>query len=289
MSLPDPRTFGSGETGEVTGIRRRARATAGDLLLDLRHRVRRTGATLDGLAERGPRRSVLALCIYRPDRDRALSLSRELARSRHDVVLAFGALGARDPRLAKETVVDGLGGGKFENLNAVWRASGADRSAPDWVVVADDDVGLPPRFLDRFLGLCEHFDLDLAQPAQTLRSHAAWHVTRRRGASLLRETRYVEIGPVTAFSREVADALIPFPALRFGWGLDLHWAALGRDRGWRLGVVDAVPVRHDQAPVATDYPRAEAVREEQEFLATRPYLDAAEAQETLRVHRRISA
>jgi hypothetical protein len=104
----------------------------------------------------------------------------------------------------------------------------------------------------------------------------------------VRETRYVEIGPVTAFSREVAAELIPFPDLRFGWGLDLHWGAVARERGWRLGVVDALPVRHDAAPVATDYPRAEAVREEQEFLSTRPYLHATEAQETLRVHRRIS-
>jgi hypothetical protein len=289
MTLPDRRTFDSGETGEVTGIRRRARATAGDLLLDLRQRALRTGATLDRLAERTPRRSVLALCIYRPGRERAVALASELARSRHDVRLAFGALGARDPRLADETVVGSLAGGKFENLNAVWSASGADGAVPDWVVVADDDVALPPRFLDRFLGLCEHFELDLAQPAQTLRSHAAWRVTRRRGGSLVRETRYVEIGPVTAFSREVAETLIPFPALRFGWGLDLHWGALARERDWRLGVVDAVPVRHDMAPVATDYPRAEAVREEQQFLATRPYLDAAEAQETLRVHRRITA
>ena len=41
--------------------------------------------------------------------------------------------------------------------------------------------------------------------------------------------------------------LLPFPELRFGWGLDLHWAALAAERGWRLGVVDATPVRHESA------------------------------------------
>ena len=44
----------------------------------------------------------------------------------------------------------------------------------------DDDVALPPRFTDRFVALFEHLGLDLAQPAQTWRSHAAWRVTRRR-------------------------------------------------------------------------------------------------------------
>jgi hypothetical protein len=287
MSLPDPHTFDSGETGEVAGFRRRARAAAGDMLLDLRQRAGRTGSELDRASAACPRRSVLVLCIYRPGRERAAALARELAQTRHDVRLAFGALGDRDPRLAAETAVDGLTGGKFENLNALWAAVSGEPAA-DWVLVADDDVALPPRFLDRFVGLCEHFRLDLAQPAQTLGSHAAWRVTRRRAGSLVRETRYVEIGPVTAFSREVAAELIPFPDLRFGWGLDLHWGAVARERGWRLGVVDALPVRHDAAPVATDYPRAEAVREEQEFLSTRPYLHATEAQETLRVHRRIS-
>ena len=290
MTLPDPRTFESGESGQVSGIRRRTRATVGDLVLDLGQRARRTGGMLDRAADRVPPRRVLVLCVYRAGRERAASLAREFERSRHDVHLAFGAAGPADPRLAEATVAEGLTGGKFENLNAIGSAL-RERGEPaaDWVVVADDDVILPARFLDRFLGVCEHFQLDLAQPAQTLRSHAAWRVTRRRGGSLVRETRYVEIGPVTAFSREVAESLIPFPDLRFGWGLDLHWGALAQARGWTLGVVDAVPVRHDLAPVATHYPHAEAVREEQEFLAGRPYVNAREAQETVRVHRRIPA
>ena len=98
--------------------------------------------------------------------------------------------------------------------------------------------------------VCEAFELDLAQPAQTLRSHSAWKVTRRRPASLVRETRFVEIGPVTAFGRAAAAELLPFPELRYGWGLDLHWAALAAERGWRLGVVDALPVRHEFGLVA---------------------------------------
>ena len=156
----------------------------------------------------------------------------------------------------------------------------------DWLLAIDDDVRLPARFLDRFIALCERFELDLAQPAQTLRSHSAWKVVRRRPASLVRETRFVEIGPVTAFGRRAQAGLLPFPELRFGWGVDLHWAALAAERGWRLGVVDAVPVRHESRLVATSYAHGDAVAEAARFLADRPYLPAASAGDVLSVHRR---
>ena len=51
---------------------------------------------------------------------------------------------------------------------------------------------------------------------------------------------------------------MPFPPLRMGWGLDSHWAALARENGWRLGVVDATPIRHESrvtAPATTATPR----------------------------------
>jgi len=77
---------------------------------------------------------------------------------------------------------------------------------------------------------------------------------------------------------------VPFPPLRYGWGLDVHWSALARERGWRLGVVDALPVRHDAVPVASGYSREAAAAEAREFLRDRPYVPAAEAQRTLAAH-----
>ena len=91
---------------------------------------------------------------------------------------------------------------------------------------------------------------------------------------------------MTGFRREVASELFPFPELRFGWGLDLHWAALAAERGWRLGVVDALPVRHEASLVAAEYPRGEAIGEAQRFLADRPYLASTAAGDVLAVHRR---
>ncbi len=190
-------------------------------------------------------------------------------------------MGAADDRLREHTVTEHLTGGKFQNLNRL-----LDDGEPDWTIVVDDDVRLPHAFLDRFLGVCEAFELDLAQPAQTLRSHSAWKVTRRRPASLVRVTRFVEIGPVTAFGRRAAAELLPFPELRFGWGLDLHWAALAGRHGWRLGVVDALPVRHESALVGATYSRDDAVEEAARFLTDRPYLPSARAGEVLATHRR---
>jgi hypothetical protein len=93
-------------------------------------------------------------------------------------------------------------------------------------------------------------------------------VTRRRLGSAVRETTFVEIGPITAFGRRAAAELIPFPDLRMGWGLDLHWAALAERRGWKLGVVDGLPVRHDLGAVASAYSHDEAVAEARRHIPT---------------------
>jgi hypothetical protein len=260
-ALPDPATFLSGRTGHVAGVRRTLARGAGDLLLDARLALTRAGARLDALADAAPPREVLVLGVHRPDSALIERAAAELrATLRHGVRLALGS-------------TERLHGGKFQNINVLLEEAGGPA---DWTLVIDDDVQLPRRFLDRFVGACEHARLQLAQPAQTLRSHAAWPLTRRRAGSLVRETPFVEIGPVTAFAPGAATELMPFPELRFGWGLDLHWAALARERGWRLGIVDALPVRHERAPVASAYRAEDAIAEARRFLAKRPYVRADE-------------
>jgi hypothetical protein len=263
---PAPESFLSGSVGHI-GPRRAPVLLAADALLDMGLRLRGVPRRLDALAEEVPTRRVLAVCAYRPDSTRVKAVETELGRTRHELRLAFGSTEAHT-------------GGKFQNLNTILDQAG--REDEDWLLVVDDDVILPERFLDRMLGVCEHFGLRLAQPALTLASHGAWDVTRRRARPLARETRFVEIGPVTLLAREAAAELVPFPDLRFGWGLDLHWAALARGRGWRLGVVDALPVRHDLQSVASTYPQQDAVAEARRFLADREFMRAAEAGETLR-------
>jgi GT2 family glycosyltransferase len=262
--------FLSGASGTVGGrdaLRRRGL----DRLLDAQEILTgRRAALARASRSRPPVRSVLVLSVVRPANEHRFAvIEAELLRSRHSVSVRTTPPG---------------GHGKFENLNALLAEHPpADR---DWLLVVDDDIELPRGFLDRFLFLVERFELDLAQPAHRLASHAAWEVTRRHAGSAVRETAFVEIGPLTAFGRRTFEELLPFPPLRMGWGLDVHWAALARRHGWRCGVVDALPIAHLAAPAADAYSRDAAIAEARGFLADHPYLPAGEAGRTLATHRR---
>ena len=262
--------FLSGESGTIGGLDAKRRE-ARDRLADARELLGGRRLRLDRAARRSPaRRRVLVLGVERPQR-RALAgaIRVELARSRHDVEVHLCPPGEL---------------GKFQNLNQLLAAHPADEC--DWLLVVDDDVVLPHHFLDSLLFLAERFDFQLVQPAHRARSHAAWRVTRRRAGVMARQTPFVEIGPVTAFASATFPVLLPFPDVRMGWGLDMHWAALAREHGWRCGVLDAVAIRHSVAPAGGAYSRAAAVAEGRALLAERPHLTAAEAQTTLLSHRR---
>jgi hypothetical protein len=174
--------------------------------------------------------------------------------------------------------------GKFENLNSLLRD--ARLGAFDWVLLMDDDVVLPRHFLDGFLFLAERHRLRLAAPAHRVLSHAAWPLTRRRFGSVLRETAFVEIGPLTALHRDTFGALLPFPQVGMGWGLDAHWSWVARERGWRLGIVDLLPIEHRVAAAGAGYSREAAIAGARTFLRDHPYLPVGESQRTLAVHRR---
>jgi hypothetical protein len=261
--------FLSGESGTVGGLDA-ARRELLDRMVDARELLGGRRLRLDRAARRSPpRRRVLVLGVERPQR-RALAgaIRAELACSRHDVEVHLSPPGEL---------------GKFQNLNHLLAAHPVEEH--DWLLVVDDDVVLGAHFLDRLLFLAERFDFQLTQPAHRARSHAAWRVTRRRAGVMARQTPFVEIGPVTAFARATFPVLLPFPDVRMGWGLDMHWAALAREHGWRCGVLDAVAIRHSVAPAGEAYSRAAAVAEARALLAGRPHLTAAEAQTTLLTHR----
>ena len=218
-------------------------------------------------AKHAPKRSVQVVGIVRPENLRTVArLRRELQRSKHAVELHL--------------VKGEPGAGKWENLNA------ALKNVPpaDWLLLVDDDVILPRGFLDRFVLVAERFGFQLAQPAHAFASHAAWDITRRRPGVLAHRTRFVEIGPIVALSANAADALLPFPDLRMGWGLDTRWSAVAAERGWPIGVIDATPIRHLK-PVAAAYPRDAAIAEAEAFLDGRAYVTRDQAAEVLAEYR----
>lgn len=261
--------FLSGTSGQVHGIRAVTRAVIADAGCDAAALATLQPWRLRRAARRSPRRRVLALAVERTDAPNVLAAAvAELARSHHDVEVVTGPVGDR---------------GKFENLNALLERTPA--AGYDWLVILDDDVRLPRGFLDVIVFVAERFGFVLAQPAHRWRSHAAWKVTRRHPGTVARETRFVEIGPVCVLGADTFADLLPFPDLRFGWGLDAHWSALAAQRGWRMGVIDAVPVQHGLRQIAASYDRGAAIAEARTFLADRPYTRAAEAQRTVVAHR----
>jgi GT2 family glycosyltransferase len=258
----------SGESGTLSR-KGRLRGALLDRVADLAGMPQRL--SLLRAARRSPPRKVLVLSIARPEHaGAAAAAGRALEHSRHTV----------DVRLSPPQP----GAGKWANLNAALERDPA--AGYDWLLLVDDDVVLPYGFLDAFLAACERLGFALAQPAHAHASHAAWRVTRRRPGVLARRTRFVEIGPVTAVHRDAFEALLPFPDLQMGWGLDGHWAAVAQEHGWPVGIVDATPVRHTR-PVAASYPREDAIAEAQEFLRDRAYVGREAAQETLATWRRL--
>jgi GT2 family glycosyltransferase len=260
--------FLSGESGTIGGLRDALREVEDRILdlLALPARIRLTRA-----ARREPAtREVLVVSAVRPERSATYDAAiAELRRTRHSLTVARCEAGAA---------------GRFENFNELLERQPIEQF--DWLLLLDDDVVLPRGFLDGMLHQAEQFALRLVQPAHRIRSNAAWRVTRRHRGSTTRETAFVEIGPATLLHRDTFAALLPFPPLRMGWGVDAYWASVAREHGWPIGVVDVLPLAHRVAPVAGGYSREEAVAEARRFLADRPYLPAVELQRTLVAHRR---
>jgi hypothetical protein len=153
--------------------------------------------------------------------------------------------------------------GKFDNIARA--IAGHDLSQFDWLLVTDDDVDIPEDFLDLLVYFGHAHALKLLMPAHKFCSHSSARLIERRWGCLARQTRFVENGPVTLFHRDTFAALIPFPSLRWAWGIDVFWSHVAMQHGWKMGVIDAAALKHLR-PVGNSYDRNEARREAEEFL-----------------------
>jgi len=266
---------------------RLALKAATDRALEGAERVSGRTRSLDELAAAGPARAVVLAGIYVDDAGLFGGVVEAARASRHDAEVVLGTMApAPVAQLRDVTVATGLRGGKFPNLNAT--LAHARIRAPRWTLLVDSDVRLPARFVDRFVALAEAFDFAIAQPALSLRSYHSHAITRRRPWSVARETRFVEIGPLTAFRDDAARHLLPFDeSVGMGWGLDLHWPAVAVRHGLRMGIIDATPVGHEEEPFGTNYSAAAAEREAAAWLAGRASLSRAEAQRVIARHTRV--
>jgi hypothetical protein len=225
------------------------------------------------------RKPVLVVGVYLADREnRVLDLCESFRSSRHwDVEQRWIALGAHPPAaLADVTVAVALPTPKFTLINEQLRSVLLDRYA--YVVVCDDDVTVPPRFLDEYLASVEQHDFALAQPARTHDSYTDHHFVMQLRGIRARQTRFVEIGPVFSMRADAARLLTPFDeASPMGWGYDFVWPVQMAHARLKMGIVDACPVAHNLRKPVTNYSWDRAKAEMDALLARRPHLDPADS------------
>jgi FkbM family methyltransferase len=140
--------------------------------------------------------------------------------------------------------------------------------SPFWdyerIFVIDDDILTSWSDINRFLDICEAYDLQLAQPSLKPDCFLNHEITAQKPGSLLRFTTFVE-AMAPCFARAALRQCIAVTQGAFyGWGIDHLWPMiLGAPRD-KLAIVDAVAIAHTR-PLAVTYPRELAAFEEQEL------------------------
>jgi GT2 family glycosyltransferase/glycosyltransferase involved in cell wall biosynthesis len=171
---------------------------------------------------------------------------------------------------------------KYELLNGL--LAGEDLAKFEYVVIVDDDIALPDRFLDHFLSLQAKLDLQLAQPARTPNSYIDHPIVRRVDGVLGRQTLFVESGPVVSIHRSAFRLLFPFDLTSpMGWGYENVWAYRLSRNGLRMGIIDACPVDHSLRAPASCYDRAEAEKAQRRLLNSQGHLPLEECCRTLNI------
>lgn len=124
------------------------------------------------------------------------------------------------------------------------------------LVLADDDVRVVIGDVLRLVEVARRLALDVYAPAHVASSHASWEFVRRRRLTYCRLTDFVEQGPLLMLSERGREVVLPLPEdIGMSWGVETRWWREARRRGdVRMGIVDAVAVRH-LTPAAGAYDR----------------------------------
>jgi hypothetical protein len=156
----------------------------------------------------------------------------------------------------------------------------------DYFAVSDDDIRVGKGFIDSFISEQQALDFALAQPARTWRSFSDHGIVRRRLFTRARQTSFVEAGPLVFFRRDFFQVAYPFSQESpMGWGYDLTWPILARERKLAIGIIDSVPVDHSLRPRGAIYNDRAETETMARYLSTRPHVGAAELTRSLRVYR----
>jgi hypothetical protein len=193
--------------------------------------------------------SVALVAVYRARH--AERLSRLVHQLHADVTVRLWCLDEPPAQLRDVTFGHGPGV-RFKLLNSLIETI-PKALRRDCLVLSDDDYFFLVGSLSQLVIAGQVFGLDLWQPAHARSSSVSYPFVRRRVATVVRRTTFVEQGPVVALSAQAQDALLPLPDdLGMGWGAEVRWAAVVRDHRLRLGIVDAIAIHHLAASESYD-------------------------------------
>jgi hypothetical protein len=264
----------------MSGIVRAAlgmRRALGLILRDTVHALDAPGcAKVSGRVTATPPARAALLCVYRGKN--AAAVTRLVAQSREEGMdVALWALS--DPIAGLAPFTAGAGPGlRMDLLNRLWAT--ISRSNYEHVVITDDDVMLADGSLTRLRAAVSRCGFGLAQPAHHVRSRYSYGITRRRWLTLARHTTFVEPGPLFIVSAPWIRHVLPFPEnFGMGYGLWLLWQDL-QAKGCRLGIVDAVAMRHPNV-VASTYDATTETDRLARLLRARGFSRRTDAQRTL--------
>jgi hypothetical protein len=171
---------------------------------------------------------------------------------------------------------------KYSLLNSLLQS--VDVAEYDHVIIADDDITLPPSFLDTFLTLQRRLGFSIAQPARTSTSEIDHPIVEQQMGVLARQTRFVEIGPLVSFSASVYSLIFPFDTTSsMGWGYENVWSYQLQQCGLSMGIIDAAPIEHSMRRRGEYYSSSNALAERDTFLSQHAHLSDEECYRVLSV------
>lgn len=215
------------------------------LKMDLPQRLPESNRTLQ----------ILVICCYMADRpnlaDELIKSVKEAKSVKIDLVLTNNSSFKSSSNTIPYVKYTQLGK-KFDSVEKIIKKE--FKSYHDYVIIIDDDVKLPLGFFDKYFKIVNGFNLIVSQPAVSYDSNEpVGKVSKQIAQSIVHLSSFIETGPVTCFERK-AVSVCPFSGgSPMGWGLDFVWAYICRENGWRMGVVDFVPVQHKIRKVAEYY------------------------------------
>jgi hypothetical protein len=121
------------------------------------------------------------------------------------------------------------------------------------ILVIDDDVRWSRGTPSDLVALAQHADLALAQPSHTFVSYTSHPITVAQPGICVRETTFVEIGPVLFVRADQRELLLADNVAEgMGYGTELAWQALLAAKQLRMGIVDSVRISHLR-PIGAGY------------------------------------